>query len=1830
MNMCKSKSGLIFLTSIILTLLVAFSFAITLIGDTKLEAAQADTTTSPTASVLNLDVDGSTQDTNFASIITGKQKESIYFGSKSNSAIKWRILSVNDTKYGSGENWLLWADDVIALGKYNESHSNPHYAYWSTSKMRATLNGGNYLELVSDATTMPDTNASVKKQDSLYETLFNKTERNSIVNTSMETKMYGYAGTNGAASPKVHTTNILGTGKGLFNTSYVNSMNSKTDSTASINIVGSSIIERTADNLYLLDYYDVNNTAYGFGDVGGVTYANKVLGGWTLSSDGYPVWADGTTVTVEYLKASSTGYWLRPSGRYTDEFTTAMDVNKGGWISNDFPDFDYGIRPAFTFNPDNIVYATAASVGSNGASFALVDTISSADGKPAYKLYIQDENNYINYNESPAGAPNVYLTKSKVTVKKSGQTGYVVILLADKASGSEVKYQATASFNSDGVAQATLPSGVNVYDYNVTSLLIDDVQGANFAETVKGCYTTSGVTIPTTSSIEYKGRKLDLKDFSNEYWYEPSIYETASSMSVTIPSTAVNVGTFSVAFNLTDANLQWSDGNVGSKTVTMEIAPKPIGLTWTQDDSLIFSASAKASDVCAVDMTNIGKIVKTHYENADTNTPNYDDYVKPRKIGNYNATAEISNNNYKIKDNETLTKTFTSTEFNVLVPTFFPKSWYNYNGTTRTYELELGGDFKGDYTVHVPTDYTGKYVLNKNVTTDGTVTVKTTRAGMYELELRLTDTVNTQWKLANGSVTKNSIKIQFKIEPVALELKTDLSSDTVESDFGEDYNLYLQAQTRPLTGESVLLDFYVQRVGSESETLVYSDFSFDYTMSDLNIPLDLSEVSIPAKYKLIIKAKNDDGSSNYVNYDVVMDDLFFDIKEKVDVNSTIFWQLRINGTIKTSMYFDIDITDTPDFDKIPLVYSGKEYSFTVSLPSGYSVDTSYDIDGYANGYKDAKFTNAGDYVAKVMVNTPEGAKEYSINWTIEQAYFDLSKVKWQYDGQLPYDKDNGSEAILDPKTLPAGLVPHYSNNTGMTVGTGGSASVTFTLGNGYDGNYVLPDETIADSYVDPNDDFEWSKAWNIVKATILSSSWKNATATDSNNHVFGIPVLRDPKADGGIVEYEYYETDSMGKRLNETVLKVSDIVWSESEAKFYVAKPILQDIQNYALDNPDALSKVFRVGKELTKVQVSLEKTQMEYNTNPRHAKVSIVGGALPTTAFELTYYDGYTKLNTAPIEVGTYKVEISLKNTYVDQYQIDGDYEFDYEIVKAKITTEWNDNAKPPILKLTYGQINGVEYEIIDNSDNIVEFKDLKVGVPYKIRARIKDTQLNNFIFDDGTVETAWHEFSVNKNDTLYDPNSPLNPSYPQVDHDLPTDIPTDPDGNGNGNNDGDGNGNDDGIDLDKVGEFLQKYWQPIVTLISIILIIIFVLKGIGYANERKKMKKTIEKKYSSYYALAGTGLFNLSYTNWTIIVCVAMGLAVAALAFMLIEKHMKAKVEEDFEDAKDEYERNQKEEEKQEAKRQNDEMRMMFMGMMGGQSNGGGSAPQGGFAYAQQGLGADDIRGIVSETMTAMLPGMQQMLPQQASYNDDIVEKLIEQNEKLMEKLEHQSAERAVEKEVVASSVNDEAIKKIMERSEKADERIERLLDKIIMEMSANQNVGAQPQVQVIEKEVPVEKIVEKVVEVPVEVEKVVEKEVVKEVPVERVVEKIVEKEVKVAASAKPKKEVAPRLTLDEAYALLSKTQKKYFDGLREYALSKPNAKEKKSTYAITIGQSTINPLLKLTIKKDMTVALFKMEDEYLKDIKRDASSDGTKVKVKETEVAIADAQACKVAKN
>ncbi|MDE7336851.1 MAG: hypothetical protein K2N32_01920, partial [Clostridia bacterium] len=503
-----------------------------------------------------------------------------------------------------------------------------------------------------------------------------------------------------------------------------------------------------------------------------------------------------------------------------------------------------------------------------------------------------------------------------------------------------------------------------------------------------------------------------------------------------------------------------------------------------------------------------------------------------------------------------------------------------------------------------------------------------------------------------------------------------------------------------------------------------------------------------------------------------------------------------------------------------------------------------------------------------------------------------------------------------------------------------------------------------------------------------------------------------------------------------------------------------------------------------------------------------------------------------------------------------------------------------------------------------------LERGKKYTVVAKIKAEHIGNYEFVDsegavlaepsvsGEYEFEYKDDSQNPNEPD-DPNNPNNPNNP-INPEDPTD-PENPDDGNNNDGDNNNNGGSGNVDFDKAVAILKDWWQAIASGVSIVLILLFTAKGIGYASKRKENKKLAESKYRTFYATAGTGLFGWAMTTWTVIASVLMGVAVLSFIFMLIEKRGYKKSVRELDDAKEEYNK------------------MMLMHMMGNNGNMQGQ----GYAYAQPSLGAEEIRGIVSDTMTAMLPNVQQYLPQQASANDELVQKLIEQNaqneerirqlteenketikkmsernderiERFLQKLtEQKPEEKTVEKEVVAANINDEVIKTILQGQKEIMERLSRqeeiktqtfviptesqptkasesksnnvddkdsmirhllqnqeMLMKQIIELSANKGndkpiIFQQPAPQIVEKvvEKPVEKViekevvkevpVEKIVEVPVEVEKIVEKEVVKEVPVE--VEKVVEKIVEIPAEkpAPKAKTVAPRLTLDEAYA-------------------------------------------------------------------------------------------------
>lgn len=177
--------------------------------------------------------------------------------------------------------------------------------------------------------------------------------------------------------------------------------------------------------------------------------------------------------------------------------------------------------------------------------------------------------------------------------------------------------------------------------------------------------------------------------------------------------------------------------------------------------------------------------------------------------------------------------------------------------------------------------------------------------------------------------------------------------------------------------------------------------------------------------------------------------------------------------------------------------------------------------------------------------------------------------------------------------------------------------------------------------------------------------------------------------------------------------------------------------------------------------------------------------------------------------------------------------------------------------------------------------------------------------------------------------------------------------------------------------------------------------------------------------------------------------------------------------------------------------------------------------------------------------------------------------------------------------------------------------------------------------ELEEPVEEVEEEQPEVVEEVETViVKKKIVK------VVEEVEEEKPQPQPEPQPEPEHAEEAseeedgekgivfaeskTITELYEELTSEQKSYFDELREEALTKPDAELSMSRNFITVKIGKRN-LIKLLIKRGVTVAEFMLENEALKQLRlsnRNKRGGKSTIKVKPTVVQVLDLPSLKVA--
>lgn len=163
-----------------------------------------------------------------------------------------------------------------------------------------------------------------------------------------------------------------------------------------------------------------------------------------------------------------------------------------------------------------------------------------------------------------------------------------------------------------------------------------------------------------------------------------------------------------------------------------------------------------------------------------------------------------------------------------------------------------------------------------------------------------------------------------------------------------------------------------------------------------------------------------------------------------------FWGAA-NATVSDISFYVEGRCDLKTFDmskvewsKADFTYDGKEKKVELKgLPEGLTAT-----------YTGNTATDAGDYVAKVVFEYDKDVyanpvfEDLAYNWTIKQAEYDMSKVKWNA-GSFVYD---GTEKTVELTGLPDGVKAAYEGNKAKEVGTY-TAKVVLTSDNP---NYKTP------------------------------------------------------------------------------------------------------------------------------------------------------------------------------------------------------------------------------------------------------------------------------------------------------------------------------------------------------------------------------------------------------------------------------------------------------------------------------------------------------------------------------------------------------------------------------------------------------------------------------------------------------------------------------------------------------------------------------------------------------------------------------------------------------
>lgn len=1306
-------------------------------------------------------------------------------------------------------------------------------------------------------------------------------------------------------------------------------------------------------------------------------------------------------------------------------------------------------------------------------------------------------------------------------------------------------------------------------------------------------------------TVEYSGKKQSLSAVAD--WFDSNIMEFDDSSAGGL----IDVGEYTVNVTLTDSKTAFAgkDASLREMNAKIIVEPKKLALNITTGSDGYLQASAKnISDIYIGDTTDNGRapVFVFDYKSSDGKGYNFVHPNLPNKVGSYIGTAKIENQcNYVIDTTKAYTASYVKGKTQITRP-YIDETEKTYNG--EILEFPIFGASYGEIRI-VP--------LTSGLDYDQTTnTLKAKNAGKYQARVALFDEDEQQWK---NTGTTESFVLEFEILKRNLNLEFGIQSyDEWSWKIGERPTITIKGDSLP-NDRTELYIYYIDRKNpTEKKDRINQEKEFSDDFKTRIIVMPIIEAG---SYEIGVEMIGEAYQNN--NYKLASSSGIAKQSFTVRGNSVVMAepQWLCNGEVI------VDISDAKFvYQENPFEISINE---TLLTANGWELDTSKGTNGFVGDISVNKF---GTYSVTVYLKSLPGFEEqtahYTLTYMIEKAKYDLSNLLWDYsEANKRYFKKDTKQNVKLAGSMPNGLKASYIGSKDMIpVGENYKTIVQFSNSNP---NYYDPISSDSSTYIDNVDNpFAWECVWAIEKA-VLVASW-NFGNEDAEN-ILIIPSLKpfEDLSVNDMVDYTFYEITNDGSEIQVSLEDIDGYATNLKTYKIVASlKPVYQE--NYVL-NPTEPNCMFEVGgnKYVIQLQVKFDgegiKESYEYTGQAPKYEIDFVKNPISLTQEDIiiTYYkDGSTEGTTEiPTEIGSYLAVITVRKE-VDTAVIDENCDsFTFSIVKAKVAGSWNNdkgygvfspdkNGHSDVVTIKYFKEDAESGELTE-----VSVEEMIEGESYKAVVEIADA--DHYEFDENTE--LEYEFVFEKKSNFFA----------------------------------------------DVWDFVKKNWiwfaigLGILLLLIILIIIIIIVKrrkkddDEEQPEEQKANEETLEEDKKEQepeneeakeevvveddnldnnqtqttfnsansnqnfanqgynQGFANNGFANNSTSNFApppiqnaapaqaqqVIVESAEA---SKLRFMIeqLQRERDRKLHQGFMDTGMYYthlsshmmnELKMKEELLREEYRK-EAMRLEEM-----------------IEERKQEALRDERRR--EERREEEL--REERLREQRHYEDMQEERRREERrqealreERLRE--EHRREEERRE-ERKREEERQEELYEDRRREKRQREFQQEILEESLSDFAQTKPESVQPeQVAVVQPEV-VEDVEPQTVATPV----VDEPKENREFPQGAII---------INSS--------PKLELDEAYENLPTKQKQYFRKLKEYADKKPNATSKESKKYLIVGEGN-KPYIKLMIKRNMTVAYFKLENENLKALRRSGNGD-VEIKVKETELKIVDDNAFEMAKN